>query len=122
VHDLPALLGPTRTASTASLAATVGARSIGRWIASGRLIRLHPGWVTLPQAADDWTVRAHAATGHAGGPLSHISALVVHGLVDDQVTRLHVTVPTERRVRSSRWLRVHRSRTAVGRSASATWP
>lgn len=113
MHDLSALLGPTRTASTASLAATVGARSIGRWIASGRLIRLHPGWVAVPQSADDWTVRAHAAIGYAGGPLSHISALVVHGLVDDEVTPLHVTVPSERRVRSSRWLLVHRSRTAV---------
>jgi len=113
VHDLLGLLGPTRTASTASLAASVGQRSIGRWIASGRLVRLHPGWVTVPELADDWTVRAHAATGYTGGPLSHMSALAVHRIVDHEVTRLHVTVPTERRVRSSRWLRVHRSRNAV---------
>jgi hypothetical protein len=110
VHDLPALLGPTRTASVAALSTAVGARSIGRWIASGRLIRLHPGWVTVPQFADDWTVRAHAATGYSGGPLSHMSALAAHRVIDTDVTRMHVTVPSERRVRSSRCLRVHRSR------------
>jgi hypothetical protein len=113
VHNLLALLGPTRTASTASLATAVGERSIGRWIASGRLVRLYPGWVTVPDLADDWTVRAHAASGYAAGPLSHISALTLHGLVDNEVTKLHVTVPGDRRVRSSRWLRVHRSRTPV---------
>jgi hypothetical protein len=113
VHDLLALLGPTRTASTTSLSAIVGVRSIGRWVASGRLVRLHPGWVTVPELADDWTVRCHAASGYAGGPLSHITALALHELVDNEVTKLHVTVPGERRLRSSRWLRVHRSRTAV---------
>jgi len=113
VHDLLALLGRTRTASTTSLSATVGVRSIGRWIAAGRLVRLHPGWVTVPELADDWTVRCHAASGYVGGPLSHITALALHGLVDNEVTKLHVTVPGERRVRSSRWLRVHRSRGAV---------
>jgi hypothetical protein len=113
MHDLPALLGPTRTSSVAALSTAVGARSIGRWIASGRLVRLHPGWVTIPEFANDWTVRAHAATGYAGGPLSHMSALVAHRIVDTEVTQLDVTVPGDRRVRSSRSLRVHRSRNPV---------
>lgn len=134
VHDLLSLLGPARTTSTAALATTVGTRSIGRWIASGRLVRLHPGWVTVPDLVDDWTVRCHAAAGYAGGPLSHISALALHGIVDNEVTKLHVTVPSERRVRSSRWLRVHRSHdvgavvqarglpvTSVPRSLLDTW-
>lgn len=72
-------------------------------------MRLHPGWVTLPDLADDWTVRAHAAVGYTGGVLSHWSALHVHGLLDEGVTRLDITVRRHRRVRSSRWLRVHRS-------------
>ncbi|WP_460683007.1 endonuclease domain-containing protein [Modestobacter lapidis] len=86
---------------------------MGRWIASGGLVRLHPGWVTVPELADDWMVRAHAAAGYAGGPLSHMSALAAHRAVDVEVTRLDVTVPGDRRVRSSRWLRVHRTRAAV---------
>jgi hypothetical protein len=53
-------------------------------------------------------VRAHAAAGYTGGVLSHWSALYLHGLLDEGVTRLDVTVPRHRRVRSSRWLRVHR--------------
>jgi hypothetical protein len=69
--------------------------------------------VTVPELADDWTVRAHAATGYADGPLSHLSALVVHGAVDSKVPPLHVTVPPERRLRSSQGLRVHRSRNAI---------
>lgn len=120
--------------STATLAATTGARSVGRWIGTGRLVRLHPGWVTIPELAEDWIVRAHAATGYAGGPLSHMSALAVHGVVDNEVTRLDVTVTPDRRARTSRWLRVHRSRipcrvvearglpaTTVARSLVDTW-
>jgi hypothetical protein len=113
VHDLPTLLGPTRTASTAALSRLVGARSIGRWVASGRLVRLHPGWVTVPELADDWTVRVHAAAGYTGGALSHLTALALHRLVEFEVTRLDVTVPHQRRVRSSPRLRVHRSRSAL---------
>lgn len=116
MHDLVALLGPTRTASTAALAAVSSARSVSRWTGSGMLVRLHPGWVTVPELADDWTVRAHAATGYTGGPLSHMSALAAHGIVDNEVTRLDVTVRGDRRLRTSRWLRIHRSTTpfAVG--------
>lgn len=42
-----------------------------------------------------------------------MSALAVHGL-SHEVTRLSVTVPPEHRVRTSRWLRVHRSRRPCG--------
>ncbi len=118
VHDLVSLLGPTRTASIATLATATSPRSVGRWISSGRLVRLHPGWVTAAEFAEDWTVRAHAATNYTGGPLSHMSALAVHGVVDNRVTRLNVTVAGERKLRTSRWLRVHRTRipTAVVRT------
>ena len=111
MHDLLALLGPAGSASVSALSAAASSRSVERWIASGRLVPLHPGWVTVPDLADDWTVRAHAATSYTGGPLSHMSALAVHGVVDQEVTRLNVTVREHRRVRTSRWLRVHRSRT-----------
>jgi hypothetical protein len=110
VHDLCALLGPSRTASEAALARDASPRSVQRWLASGRLVRLHPGWVTLPELAEDWTVRAHAATGYTGGLLSHMSALAVHRVVDTEVTRLDVTVRVVDRIRTTRWLRVHRSR------------
>ena len=65
MHDLLALLGPTRTTSTGSLRAVVDERTITRWLETGRLVRLHPGWVTAAEMAEDWTVRAHAATAYA---------------------------------------------------------
>ena len=67
MHHLLDLLGPTRTAATTALIDATSQRSVGRWIAAGQLVRLHPGWVTTPEFAEDWTVRAHAATGYAGG-------------------------------------------------------
>jgi very-short-patch-repair endonuclease len=118
VHELLPLLGPARTTSTTALARRTSTRSVGRWLASGRLVRVFPGWVTVPELADEWLVRAQAATGYTGGVLSHVSALAAHGVTDVETTRLHVTVPIDRRVRSSTWLRVHRSgrRTAVVRT------
>ncbi|WP_029429574.1 DUF559 domain-containing protein [Blastococcus sp. URHD0036] len=109
MHDLLRLLGPTRTTSTPALAASASARSVGRWLADGTLVRLHPGWVTVPELAEDWTVRAHAAAGYSGGPLSHLSALSAHGVIDFEATRLHVTVPPGSRIRTTRLLRVHRT-------------
>ena len=109
MHDLGALLGPKRATSTAALTSVADAGTVSRWIRSGRLVRLHPGCVTLPELADDWILRAHAATGYTGGALSHMSALAVHGVVDNYVTRLDVTVPMDRRVHTSRWLRIHRT-------------
>ncbi|WP_166509630.1 hypothetical protein [Blastococcus sp. TF02-8] len=117
MHDVLELLGPTRVASTAFLAGRVAPRTVTRWLGTGQLVRLHPGWVTVPAFADDWTVRAHAATSYCGGPLSHCSALAVHGLVDE-FTRLDVTVSSDSRIRSSRWLRVHRSGRPFGLTAA----
>ncbi|HLM07728.1 MAG TPA: DUF559 domain-containing protein [Blastococcus sp.] len=114
MHDLSELLGPHGTTSTATLRQHVDAGTVSRWVAAGRLIRLHPGWLTLPELAEDWTVRAHAAVGYTGGVLSHWSALHVHGLLAEGTTRLDVTVPRHRRLRSSRWLRVHRSERPSG--------
>lgn len=116
MHDVLDLLGPTRVASREWLSQVVSPRTVGRWLAAGRLVQPHPGWVTVPDLADDWTVRAHAATSYCGGPLSHWSSLAVHGLVDE-FTRLDVTVPSACRVRSSRRLRVHRSQMPYGLTA-----
>ncbi|SOC49146.1 Protein of unknown function [Blastococcus aggregatus] len=114
MHDLVALLGPRRTASELALSRAATSRSVRRWLAAGRLVRLHPGWVTLPEWAEDWTVRAHAATGYTGGVLSHGSALRAHGVMQHQAWRLDVTVPVADRLRSTRRLHIHRSRRPCG--------
>jgi hypothetical protein len=114
VHDLIDLLGPTRMTSEAVLSREASPRSVGRWLASGRLVRLHPGWVTLPELAGDWTVRAHAATSYTGGTLSHASALSAHDVIDREGFRLDVTVPVLDRLRSTDRLRIHRTRRPCG--------
>jgi hypothetical protein len=70
--------------------------------------------VTLSEWAEDWDVRAHAATGYTGGTLSHASALTAHGILDRGGFRVDVTVPAHDRLRSSRRLRIHRSRRPCG--------
>jgi REase_MTES_1575 len=115
VHDIAALLGPAGTASTAALAREVDRTTVSRWVASGRLVRLHPGWVALPEMADDRLVRARAAVGYSGGVLSHLTALALLGVVDVERERLDVTVEPGRRVRSGAGVQVHRSRRPVGR-------
>lgn len=59
------------------------------------MVRLHPGWVTAPEGADDWTVRARAATGYTGGALSHASALRAHGLIDVSGPQVDITLPPQ---------------------------
>ncbi len=81
-------------------------------------MRLHPGWVTAADLADDWRVRAEAATSYCGGPLSHWSALTAHGLLHE-IPRLDVTVPSGFRVRSTPRLRIHRSRTPFALTTAA---
>lgn len=114
MHDLAALLGPRRTTSEFALARAATSRSVRRWLAAGRLVRLHPGWVTLPEWAGDWTVRAHAATAYTGGVLSHGSALTAHGVVQHEARRLDVTVQVTDRLRSTPRLCIHRSRRPCG--------
>jgi hypothetical protein len=114
VHDLVDLLGPTGTTSEAVLCREASPRTVRRWLTAGRLVRLHPGWVTMPELAGDWTVRAHAATSYTGGTLSHASALKAHGVLDRDGARLHVTVPTPHRLRSTDRVRIHRTRRPCG--------
>ena len=109
MHDLDALVRHRGTLPVTDLVAQTSARSVGRWLAAGALVRLHPGWLTLPELAEDWRVRAVAATGYSGGQLSHRTALVAHRLLAPDISAPHVTVPVGRRVRSCAGLVVHRT-------------
>ncbi len=109
MYDVCALVRPRGAVRSADLAEVTSSRSVGRWLAAGVLVRLHPGWVTVPELATDWRVRALAAVGYSAGQLSHSTALTVHGLRPPDRTLLHVTVVPDRRVRSHAGLVVHRS-------------
>lgn len=108
MHRLPDLV-PDGLIRRADLAAATSQRSVKRWVQAGALVRLQPGVVALPERAQDWLVRARAATWWAGGPLSHLSALCAMGLVESEPGPLHVTIPVARCPRSGTGVVVHRS-------------
>jgi hypothetical protein len=78
-------LPPHGAARRDDITRATSSSSLGRWLARGDLVLLHPGVVALPDRAADWFVRAEAACLWAGGPLSHLSALTATGLVGPSV-------------------------------------
>ncbi|TQN43916.1 uncharacterized protein DUF559 [Blastococcus colisei] len=80
-----------------------------RWLRNGALVQLQPGVLALPERADDWTLRARAASRWAGGPVSHVSALVAGGLAAANDGPVHVTVPSARCPRGGCGVVAHRS-------------
>jgi hypothetical protein len=105
----PVDLLPHGVARRADVAAASSTSTVGRWLASGRLLLVAPGVVALPDHAVGWIDRARAATLYADAPLSHVSALTAAGLVRRTAGPLHVTVGLERCLRDAPDVVVHRS-------------
>jgi very-short-patch-repair endonuclease len=84
--------------------------AIARWIAQGRLHRLHRGIYAVGHAAIHIRGRLVAAVlyGGPGAVLSHQTAAWCWGLLDAEPRRIHVTTPNRRR--SVREIRIHRPR------------
>lgn len=89
----------------------VSQRSVRTWVRKGLVVLLHPGVLALADCRDDWLIRAHAATLHTGGQLSHTTALALWGVVKVRPPRLHVSVQAGRGLRSGTGLTIHRRRT-----------
>lgn len=84
--------------------------AIARWIAHGRLHRLHRGIYAVGHAAIHMRGRLVAAVlyGGPGAVLSHQTAAWCWGLLDAEPRRIHVITPNRRR--SVREIRIHRPR------------
>lgn len=95
VHRITALL-PDGVARRADVARESSASSVVRWLRRGDLVQLHPGVLALPDRTGEWAIRSRAASLWAGGPLSHLSALVAIGLATPQAGPVHVMVPYAR--------------------------
>jgi very-short-patch-repair endonuclease len=109
VVDLRSLLDPDGAVRIADLAARTGSTSVTRWIREGRLVRLLPHVVVLPEVGGRWRTRAAAAVLSTGGLLSHTSALALWDLVEPG-GRVHVSIPAGRRAPEPvDWLTVHRT-------------
>ncbi|SFP74753.1 Transcriptional regulator, AbiEi antitoxin, Type IV TA system [Geodermatophilus dictyosporus] len=110
--DLLPLLGPFGVARAADLAGRVDRHTVGRWVTRGRLFRPHRGVVVDPACWDDWQTRALAGALAVDGTLSHVTALAVWRVLEDDGP-VHVSVPAARRAPRSRGLVVHRVRELV---------
>ena len=108
MHRLASLL-PEGVARRGDVARASSSSSVSRWLGRGDVVLLHPGVLALPGRVGEWAVRARAATLWAGGPLSHLSALVAAGLTPATAAPMHVTVPAERCPRGAASVVVHRS-------------
>jgi hypothetical protein len=108
VHRLADLV-PDGLIARRDLAAVSSTSSVQRWLRRGDVVELQPGLLVLAARADDWVVRARAATLWSGGPLSHQSALRALRLVPPTAGPLHVTVPAARLPRGRSDVVVHRS-------------
>jgi len=107
-HDVDDLVGPDGWTTWESLAARVDRKTIGRWVDSGRLHRLHPGVYALPAASRVWRTRLEAAVHATQGVISHRSALALWELAS-RGTDVHVTVELSRSGRGSPGLVLHRT-------------
>jgi very-short-patch-repair endonuclease len=95
------------------LAAGMSAAAIGRRVAGGRLLRLHPGIYAVGHRAlrPEGILLAAAMAGGPGAVLSHRSAAAEWGLRPSAAARVDITVPGDRG-RSSPALSVHQGRLA----------
>jgi hypothetical protein len=133
MHELATLL-PYGAAARHEVTLASSASSVARWTANGDLVHLHPGVVILPAHLADATTRARAAALWAKGPVTHISALRLWGVLDHDTEPVHVTVPADRFPRNTAGVVVHRTTvhlpttrirgipvTGLGRSLVDTW-
>jgi hypothetical protein len=112
VHDLAQLI-PDGVAPRNDLTVASSRSSVARWTAQGQLLQIHPGVVMLSELRNDPRARARAATLWTRGPLSHLSALAIWGVVESFPRLVHVTVPAERYPRGGDGVVVHRTTVAL---------
>ena len=108
MHELATLL-PHGAAARHEVTLASSASSVARWTANGDLVHIHPGVLILPALLADPAARARAAALWAKAPVSHISALRLWGVVDQNADPIHVTVPADRFPRNATGVIVHRT-------------
>jgi len=107
--DVRTVVGQAGWATSADLLAHVSPRTVGAWVASGKLLRLRPGVFALPAAADAWRVRVMAALEGGESVASHVTALALWELIEHPPGPVHVSVDLTRSARGSAGVILHRS-------------
>jgi very-short-patch-repair endonuclease len=112
-RDPGRIVGETGWIPGSELLRAVSRSTARTWVASGRLVRLEPGVLALPDAAGDWRVRVAAALHGREAVASHTTALALWELADHPPGPVHLTAEPSRSGRGSPGMVVHR--------AAGTW-
>jgi len=105
--DVASVVGPAGWTTWEALTARVDRKTVARWTATGRLVRLQPGVYATSSAAAQWRIRVEAVVLSRGGVASHRTALALWGLVPPG-SSVHVAVEPTRSNRRSAGVVLHR--------------
>jgi len=107
--EVAAAIGEAGWITVPELLTRVSRRTIGSWVADGKLVRLRPGVVALPTAGQCWRTRLAAALDGRAAVASHVSALALWELIEHSPGPVHVTVDLTASGRGSSGVVLHRS-------------
>jgi very-short-patch-repair endonuclease len=103
------LVGEGGWISVPELLTEVSRSTLRNWVAAGKLVRLRPGVLALPAAAENWRIRVTAAVHGREAVASHVTALALWELMTHPPGPVHVTVDTRNSGRGSAGVVVHRA-------------
>jgi very-short-patch-repair endonuclease len=109
VLDVAAVVGPDGWITWEALTARVDRKTVARWTAQGRLVRLQPGIYASSALAGGWRIRVEAAVRSRSAVASHRTALALWGLLPPGGP-IHLTVEPGRSNRGSAYVVLHRAR------------
>ena len=107
--EVSGVIGEAGWITVPELLTRVSPRTIGSWIAQGKLVRLRPGVLAIPTSARRWRTQVAAALDGREAVASHVTALALWGLIEHPPGPVHVTVDLTRSARGSAGVALHRS-------------
>jgi very-short-patch-repair endonuclease len=107
--EVAAAVGEDGWTTVVELLTRVSRRTIGSWVADGKLVRIRPGVVALPVAAQAWRMHVEATLEGRPAVASHVTALALWELIEHPPGPVHVTVDLTASARGSKGVVLHRS-------------
>ena len=108
-RDPRQLVGEAGWATVPELLAEVSRGTLRNWVAAGKLVRLRPGVLAVPAAAENWRIRVAAAVHGREAVASHATALALWELMPHPLGPVHVTVDPRSSGRGPVGVVVHRA-------------
>lgn len=108
-HDPRHVVGEVGWTTVPELLTRVSRSTLRTWVATGRLVRLRPGVLALPVAAENWRIRVAAAVHGREAVASHVTALALWELMSHPPGSVHVTVDPRMSGKDSLGTVVHRA-------------